>query len=48
MHDLKWIRENPAAFDAGLARKGLEPRSAEVVALDAERRAVQTRVQEMQ
>lgn len=48
MHDLKWIRENPAAFDAGLARKGLEARSAEVLALDGERRAVQTRVQEMQ
>lgn len=48
MHDLKWIRENPAAFDAGLARKGLEPRSAEILALDGERRSVQTRVQEMQ
>ena len=48
MHDLKWIRENPAAFDAGLARKGLEPCSAEILALDAERRSVQTRVQEMQ
>lgn len=48
MHDLKWIRENPAAFDAGLARRGLEPRSAEILALDAERRSVQTRAQEMQ
>src|SRR3954451_10757892 len=25
MHDIKWIRENPAAFDAGLKRRGLEP-----------------------
>ncbi|MBC7906932.1 MAG: serine--tRNA ligase [Rhodospirillaceae bacterium] len=48
MHDLKWIRENPATFDAGLARRGLEPRSAEIIALDAERRIVQTRVQELQ
>jgi seryl-tRNA synthetase len=48
MHDLKWIRENPAAFDAGLARKGLTARSAEVLELDTERRAVQTRVQELQ
>ncbi|MGE5477914.1 MAG: serine--tRNA ligase [Bacteroidales bacterium] len=48
MHDLKWIRENPAAFDAGLARKGLESRSAEILALDTERRAVQTRAQELQ
>jgi len=48
MHDLKWIRENPSAFDAGLARRGLEPRSAELIALDAERREVQTRLQELQ
>lgn len=48
MLDLKWIRENPAAFDAGLARRGLEPRSAEIIAQDAERRLVQTRVQELQ
>ncbi len=48
MHDLKWIRDNPTQFDAGLARKGLEPRSAEILALDGERRGVQTRVQELQ
>lgn len=48
MHDLKWIRDNPAAFDAGLARRGLEPRSAEIIALDAERRAAQTRTQDLQ
>jgi len=48
MHDLKWIRENPAAFDAGLARKGLESRSSDILALDAERRSVQTQLQEKQ
>ncbi|MBX9925565.1 MAG: serine--tRNA ligase, partial [Hyphomicrobiaceae bacterium] len=48
MHDLKWIRENPATFDAGLARRGLDARSAEIIALDTERRIVQTRVQELQ
>ncbi|HTH18033.1 MAG TPA: serine--tRNA ligase [Magnetospirillum sp.] len=47
MHDLKWIRETPAAFDAGLARRGLEARSGEILAVDTERRAVQTRLQEM-
>jgi seryl-tRNA synthetase len=46
MHDLRFIRENPEAFDAALARRGAEPRSAEILALDAERRAVATRVQE--
>ncbi|MDX2264456.1 MAG: serine--tRNA ligase [Hyphomicrobiales bacterium] len=48
MHDLKWIRENPAAFDAGLARRGLEAQSAAILALDEERRAVITRLQEAQ
>jgi seryl-tRNA synthetase len=48
MHDLKWIRENPAAFDTGLARRGLEPRSHDILRFDAERRAAQTRIQEMQ
>jgi seryl-tRNA synthetase len=48
MHDLKWIRENPDAFDRGLARRGLEPRSAEILDLDGRRRAAQTAFQEMQ
>jgi seryl-tRNA synthetase len=39
MLDLKWIRENPKDFDAGLARRGLTPLSAEVLKLDEERRA---------
>ncbi|TNC98258.1 MAG: seryl-tRNA synthetase [Stygiobacter sp.] len=48
MHDLKWIRENPDAFDSGLARRGLDPRSADLIRLDGERRAAQTRLQELQ
>ena len=48
MHDIKSIRENPAAFDAGLARRGLEPQSAAILALDSARRAVATRMQEAQ
>ncbi|AQR72781.1 serine--tRNA ligase [Sphingomonas sp. LM7] len=40
MHDIRFIRETPAAFDAGLARRGLEPRSAELLALDEKRRAL--------
>jgi seryl-tRNA synthetase len=39
MHDIKWIRENPAAFDAGLKRRGLEPQSASLLAIDELRRA---------
>jgi seryl-tRNA synthetase len=39
MHDIKWIRENPAVFDAGLKRRGLEPMSAALLAIDEKRRA---------
>jgi seryl-tRNA synthetase len=42
MHDIKSIRDNPEAFDAGLKRRGIGPQSAAIVALDAERRAAQT------
>jgi seryl-tRNA synthetase len=48
MHDLKQIRDDPQAFDAGLRRRGLSPQSAEILALDAKRRAAQTRLQEHQ
>ncbi|MBL28822.1 MAG: serine--tRNA ligase [Rhodospirillaceae bacterium] len=48
MHDLKWIRENPAAFDAGLARRGLPPAAEEVAALDQRRRSLITESQELQ
>jgi seryl-tRNA synthetase len=39
MHDIKWIRENPGAFDAGLKRRGLEPLSQNLLAIDEARRA---------
>jgi seryl-tRNA synthetase len=39
MHDIKWIRENPEAFDAGLKRRGLAPLSASLLAIDEKRRA---------
>ena len=45
MHDIRLIRENPQAFDAGLARRGLEPLSAQIVAADAALRALQTDIQ---
>lgn len=48
MHDIRLIRDNPEAFDAGLARRGLEPRSAGILELDTRRRAVATRMQEAQ
>ena len=39
MHDIRAIRDTPAAFDAGLARRGLAPQSAAILALDEARRA---------
>ncbi|GAA6190830.1 serine--tRNA ligase [Phaeobacter sp. NW0010-22] len=38
MHDIRAIRENPAAFDAALARRGDAAMSEELLALDSERR----------
>ena len=39
MHDIRAIRENPAAFDAALARRGKASVSSQIQALDSERRA---------
>ncbi len=47
MHDIKFIRDNPQAFDDGLKRRGLPPVSAELLDFDTRRRAAQTKVQEM-
>jgi seryl-tRNA synthetase len=38
MHDIKWIRENAAAFDAGLKRRGMPAMSAKLIVLDQLRR----------
>jgi seryl-tRNA synthetase len=48
MHDIKWIRENPAAFDGALARRGLTAGSPDLLALDEKRRAVIAKLQTMQ
>jgi seryl-tRNA synthetase len=39
MHDIKSIRDNPIAFDAGLKRRGLAPLSVSLLAIDERRRA---------
>src|SRR5580692_4737157 len=48
MHDIKAIRDNPGAFDAGLARRGLAPRAASLIALDETRRAAILELQKAQ
>lgn len=48
MLDIKWIRENPEALDAALAKRGAEPLSAALIALDQKRRSVAQAMQDMQ
>ena len=48
MLDLKWIRENPAALDAALARRGAAPLSAAVIDIDKRHRGVTTELQTLQ
>jgi seryl-tRNA synthetase len=48
MHDLKYIRENPQAFDAALICRGAAPVAASVLALDENRRALLTEMQNAQ
>ena len=42
MHDIRMIRDNPAAFDEGLKRRNLSPMSSEILAIDEARRAAIT------
>jgi seryl-tRNA synthetase len=48
MHDIKSIRDNPQTFDAGLERRGLEPLSASLLAIDERRRAAILKSEQMQ
>jgi len=46
--DIKWIRDNAGAFDAGLKKRGLEPLSKKLLELDETRRRHLTKLQEAQ
>jgi seryl-tRNA synthetase len=48
MYDIKWIREHPDAFDRGLKRRGLQPLSEKLMALDEKRRAAITKFEQAQ
>ena len=48
MFDIKWIRENPGAFDAALKRRGMVPAADGLIALDTRRREALTRAQDIQ
>ena len=48
MHDIRFIRDFPEAFDAALAKRGLAPLAADITSLDSQRRALQTEIQALQ
>lgn len=48
MHDIKFIRDNAAAFDAGLARRDLSPMAADILSMDSAWRALTTEKQTLQ
>ncbi|HWM48633.1 MAG TPA: serine--tRNA ligase [Xanthobacteraceae bacterium] len=48
MHDIRWIRDNPQAFDRALGRRGLAGESARLIAIDERRRAVIQRLEAAQ
>ena len=48
MHDIRYIREFPDAFDAALAKRGMDALSSKILALDSRRRALQTELQTLQ
>ncbi|KOF22525.1 serine--tRNA ligase [Ensifer adhaerens] len=48
MLDIKWIRDNADVLDAALAKRGAEPSSASLIAIDERRRAILQSLQDMQ
>ena len=48
MFDIKWIRENPEAFDRGLHARGLEPLAQKLIEMDEVRRQHLTKLQDAQ
>ena len=48
MFDIKWIRDNAADFDAGMALRGLDPMAGDLIALDDKRRAHIAKLQDAQ
>ena len=48
MHDIRAIRDDPAAFDRAMARRQVLPVAADIMAVDGQRRAAQTELGERQ
>lgn len=48
MHDIAALRKDPTTYDKNWARRGLSPQTPAILKLDADRRAVQTEMQDLQ
>src|SRR5215472_1395848 len=48
MHDIRFIREHPDAFDRGLSRRGLEPQAQRLIELDRTRRLAIQNLEDLQ
>ena len=48
MHDIRFIRDHSASFDAAMARRGVDSPSADILETDGKRRALQGQIQDMQ
>ncbi|HYE47194.1 MAG TPA: serine--tRNA ligase [Caulobacter sp.] len=48
MHDIRAIRDNPAAFDAGWSARGMSPQTPDILALDERLRGATTALQAAQ
>ena len=48
MHDIRFIRDHSADFDAAMTRRGIASPAVEILATDSQRRALQGQLQEMQ
>jgi len=46
--DLRWLRDHPDAFDAAMRRRGLAASAETILALDREKRGIETKLQEDQ
>ncbi len=48
MLDIRWIRENPEAFDAAMQNRNQQIRAGDLLKLDEEKRKITTQIQELQ
>ncbi|GGH01449.1 serine--tRNA ligase [Glycocaulis albus] len=48
MHDIRFIRENPDAFDAAMTKRGRGPEASRLLELDTARREATARLQELE